>query len=139
MRRLLFQNKQTMKKLIIKSICILTILYLSSCSYKFNDPENGPIINPADTVKFSTQITPIFSTNNNCTTCHKTGGTSPDLSATNAFAQLTSLGLIDNGNAANSKIYSYVEPNATTHSWKHYTSSEAQIVLLWLTQGAKNN
>jgi hypothetical protein len=128
-----------MRKIISIIALVALTIYMGSCSYKFNEPEVGPVINPNDTISFANQIAPIFNTNNNCISCHGIGGTSPDLTTANAFNELTSKGLINTSDAAQSKIYYYLEPNSASHSQKKYTTSEAQLVLLWITQGAKNN
>lgn len=138
MDRLLFKQSN-MKKLILISGCFLALLYISSCTYKFNEPEPPKVLNPNDTVSFATQIIPIFNNNNNCTTCHKTGAQKPDLTAANAYSQISTMGLIDHTDAAKSKIYDYIQPATSTHSHKKYTTDEAALVLLWLTQGALNN
>lgn len=109
---------------------------MSSCTYKYVEPET---ISLTDSVSFSTQIQPIFDAN--CTSCHKPGAANGlDLTAPNAYSQIKSTGLIDaNYDAANSKLYTYVEPSSSTHSWEKYSDSEAQLISVWITQGAKNN
>ena len=118
--------------------CAIIMLLVSSCTYKFVEPESA-IVNPMDTVSFNQQILPIFNDNSNCTSCHKAGATSPDLTGPNAFNEINSKNLVDVNNAEQSKIYSYCEPSSTDHGWKKYTDSEAQLVLIWITQGALNN
>lgn len=135
------KHKTTMnkRKLFFQVIILLNFLFLASCSYKYVEPETGPIIDPNESVSFASQVVTIFNDNSKCTTCHKTGGQKPDLTIANAYNQITTLGLINSADAGQSKIYSFPEPNSSIHSWKKYTNSEAQIVLLWLNQGAKNN
>ncbi len=130
--------KIVMPKLMVIVVLVMLISLTNSCTYKFVEPESIGL-NPTDTVSFSTQIIPIFTSNNNCTTCHKPGATSPDLTAANAYNELNSKNLIDLNDAANSKIYYYCEPSSTSHSWKKYSENEAAAVLLWITQGAHNN
>ena len=128
-----------MKNISLLFTFILLFLLINSCSYKFNAPDTGPVVDPNDTVSFSSQILPIFNNNNNCTSCHKAGGTSPDLTTANAFNELTSKGLINSSDASQSKIYTYGDPSNTTHSWKKYSTGETQLILIWITQGASNN
>ena len=125
-----------MKNLIL--ISFLALL-LGSCTYKITEPEKGPVINPTDTVSFQTQIIPIFNDNSNCVSCHKAGGQSPDLTPSAAYAELNSKGLVTPNDPTTSKIYTYIEPAGPSHTWKKYTDSEAQLINIWITQGANNN
>ncbi len=111
---------------------------LPSCGYDFVVPEKPPVIDPEEPISFVSQIEPIFSKNNNCTACHKTGATSPNLSAGNAFSAIVPV-LINTTDAEASKIYQYPHPSTTTHSWKKYDLADAALLLEWIKQGAKNN
>jgi len=124
-----------MKKHPIFLILILFSLLISSCKYDYILPE---VIAPVSDVSFSEDVLPIFSTGDKCTSCHSVAGaTSPDLTAANAYAQIS--GLINSTTPAESKIYSYPAPSTGTHTWKKYTAGEAAIILQWITEGAKNN
>ena len=123
-----------MKKHPIFLILVLFSLAMGSCKYDFILPEEvGPISN----VSFATQVAPIFSTGDKCTSCHKPGATAPDLTAANAFAQIS--GLINTTTPEESIIYSFPAPSTNTHNWKKYSAGEAAIVLKWIEEGAKNN
>lgn len=126
-----------MKKLFL--LFALSALFATSCTYKFVEPEVEDLPNPTDTISFSSDILPIFNDGNNCTSCHKAGATSPDLTSANAFSQITSLGLINTSDAAQSDIYYVPAPISSSHNWKKYSEAQAQKVLLWITQGANNN
>jgi hypothetical protein len=117
-------------------ILALFSLLLTSCKYDFILPVEVPPI--TGSVKFSTQIAPIFSTGSKCTSCHKTGGESPDLSAANAYAAIKP-GLVNTAAPAQSIIYALPSPTTGTHSWKKYTAGEAALILAWITEGANNN
>jgi len=127
-----------MKKILILSVLtgLGWLMFLSSCEYEFIDAEP---VSPGDTVKvsFKTDILPIFNTNDNCTSCHKTGFTAPDLTEANAYNSITSMGLVDLTTPKNSKIY-YV-PGSSDHAWKSYMQSQGSKVLNWVSQGALNN
>jgi len=125
-----------MKKSTIFLISLLFALFVNGCKYDFILPEIVPPI--TGPVKFSTQVVPIFSAGNKCTACHNTGGTAPDLTAANAFAQIVP-DLVNLGTPASSKIYSFPAPATGTHSWKKYSAGEAAIILAWITEGAKDN
>lgn len=128
-----------MKRYSIFLILIVFSVFFGSCKYDFILPEEDPIIEPGgDPISFSTQIAPIFSNGNKCTSCHKTGGTAPDLSAARAYAQIVPK-YVNLGSPETSTIYTYVSPATGTHSWKKYTAAEAAIILLWITEGAENN
>ena len=82
-----------MKKLKILFSVVFTSILLSGCLYNFIIPEEvTPPIDPenpdAPQISFSADIIPIFNDNNNCTACHKTGGTNPDLTAENAYVSI---------------------------------------------------
>jgi len=117
-------------------LLILILLLSSGCTYKIVEPET---IDTNDTISFNSQIIPIFTLNDNCTACHKPGGTSPDLTAPNAFQQLIDNNLVKINNPETSSIYEFPAPETSTHNWKKYSVTEAQTVLLWIEQGANNN
>jgi hypothetical protein len=127
-----------MKKYNIFLIIILVTLLFAGCKYDFILPEEVPVINPDVPVSFATQIAPIFSNGDKCTSCHKTGGQTPDLSSANAYSQ-TVPAFVVLTSPETSMIYSFPAPTSTTHTWKKYTSSEAALILEWIKQGAKNN
>lgn len=110
---------------------------ISGCQYEFIEPERV-IVDPTVEIKFSQEIAPIFSNNNNCTACHRTGATAPDLTAERAYNSIVPA-LINTANPEQSTIYWFTHPNSTTHNWKKYTLAEAALILEWIKQGAKNN
>jgi len=126
-----------MKKSTIFFVSILLALSIYSCKYDFIIPVEVPVIdNGGNPIKFSTQIAPIFSTGNKCTECHKSGGTSPDLTTASAYAQIMSK-YVSTSSPNTSKIYTV--PGSSSHSWKGYTATEAATILAWITEGANNN
>ncbi|PKP53488.1 MAG: hypothetical protein CVT92_04120 [Bacteroidetes bacterium HGW-Bacteroidetes-1] len=110
---------------------------LTSCEYEYVIPD-VPVIDPTVPIKFSEEIAPIFSNNNNCIACHKTGATSPDLTADRAYNSIVPA-LINTADAEASQIYWHAHPLSTTHAWKKYKTAEAALLLEWIKQGAKNN
>ena len=125
-----------MKKRLIFLITILFSLFITSCKYDFILPV--PEVPITGDVSFATQVAPIFSTGSKCTSCHKPGGQSPDYTAVNAFASIVPA-LVNKAIPAQSRIYTFAGPTATTHTWKKLSAGEAAIILQWITQGAKNN
>ena len=127
-----------MKKFTTYFLLFTVGLLLNACTYDFIAEEELPPVDPNVDVLFSTQIVPIF--NSKCVDCHKPGGTAPDLTAANAYNSIMSMNLVNTANPPSSIIYTYPDPaNASTHSWKKYSAAEAQLVLTWIQQGAKNN
>ena len=129
-----------MKKILLQTLAVFTvILIVSSCQYKFIVEPEVPPPAPGDTVSFSLDVLPIFNDNNNCTGCHNTGGTPPDLTPDNAYDQIISMGLVELATPPESKIYKVPHPDDPGHAWKKYSNSQAATVLLWIEEGAKNN
>lgn len=126
-----------MKKSNIYLLLFLLGLLLNACTYDYIVKEELVPVDPTVDVLFATQIAPIFTSD--CVSCHKTGGQAPDLSAANAYANLKSMNLISTSAPETSKIYTYPGPATTSHTWKKYSASDAQLLLTWIQQGAKNN
>jgi hypothetical protein len=123
-----------MKKRTLFFCMAFFLMIFSGCEYDFVLPEEAPVIN--EPISFSTQVVPIFSTGDKCTQCHKPGGTSPDLTAANAYSQLASK-YVNLGNPEQSTILTI--PGSSDHSWKKFTAGESATILAWIKQGGKNN
>jgi hypothetical protein len=126
-----------MKKSNIYFLLFVFGLLLNACTYDFIVKEELPPVDPNVDVLFSTQIIPIFEAK--CTACHKPGGTAPDLTAANAYNSIKTMNLANTAAPETSLIYTYPSPTTTLHNWKKYSAAEAQLVLTWIQQGAKNN
>ena len=124
-----------MKKRTIFLILILFSLLIAGCKYDFILPV--PVVPVTGNVSFATQVLPIFTTEN-CISCHKTGGQSPDYTSANAYASIVP-NLVNLSTPNQSIIYVYPGPTTSTHTWKKLTAGEDAIILQWITQGAKNN
>lgn len=125
-----------MKKLLQSLIAIFAIILLAtSCQYKAIIEPVVPPPDPNDTVYFSQQIEPIW-TEQNCTSCHP-GSAQPDLTVGNSYTSITSMGLVNTTESAESKIYYYALPDGNHYA--KYTSSQAALLLLWIEQGALDN
>lgn len=135
-----------------KSIYILVLVFvglmvITGCEYDFIYHPKDPIADPIDpdnppdpnATSFSTMIVPIFTSGNRCTSCHGDGGTRPTLTAAKAYSEITSMGLVSAANPASSKLYTYVKASTSTHAWKKMVDSQSELVLKWITEGAKNN
>ncbi len=126
-----------MKKRIQFLIVILAILGMTGCRYNWILPEEDVDPNPGgEPISYATQVQPIF--DSKCISCHKTGGTAPDLTTGKSYNQVVP-GHVNQSAPAESGIYYFPAPTSTVHTWKKYSSSEAKIVLTWIEEGAKNN
>jgi hypothetical protein len=115
------------------SFFVVILMITTSCEYEFIEIDQP---DPDVPVKFSEDILPVFTTNSNCTACHRTGGTPPDLSTANAFGSIVPA-LINSENPELSRIYTVPSP-ASSHA-SRYTPLQAAKVLNWIKQGAQNN
>lgn len=130
-------NRINMKKLLklIIPIAFLALIYLSSCEYAYIVEEE---IEPPDTtvdMSFNNTIKPIFD-NRNCTNCHKPNNTAPDLTPDNAYGEIVP-DYVDLDNPEMSIIYTKPLPDGD--HFQKYTAKQAQDLLLWIQQGAKDN
>ncbi len=114
---------------------LIIFLAMTSCEYEFIETDTS---DPSVTVKFSTEIIPIFNANNNCTACHKAGSQPPDLTTDRAYNSIVP-SLVKLANPETSKIYTYPNPASSGHGFKKYTPAQASLVLNWIKQGAQNN
>ena len=127
-----------MKKSYIYFLLFAFGLLLNACAYDFIVKEELPPVDIKVPVTFAAKIAPIFISNQyQCISCHKTGGTAPDLTAANAYNSLNTLKLIDTTTPASSKILAI--PGSSTHTWAKFSAAESQLILTWIQQGAKNN
>ena len=130
----MLKNKRLFHFLMLTSL----MAFMASCSYDFIEYPYVAPPDPNDTVYFAEKIVPIFSTDDKCTSCHKPGATNPDLTAANAYNSIVPA-LINTTDAEASSIYWFPNPNSTTHMWKKLSTSDADLILLWIQQGALNN
>ena len=107
------------------------ILFLSSCTSDTLVPE---VIDPGKQVSFSSDIQPIF--NANCVRCHS-GSTAPELREGKSYSSLISGNYINKTTPDQSILYLEMAPNGGMSSYSN--SSDAQLVLLWIQQGANEN
>ena len=127
-----------MKKSYIYFLLFVIGLLLNACTYDFIAQEVVTPVDPTVDVLFSTQIVPIFSAK--CVACHKTGGQAPDLTPPNAYNSIMTMKLANTAAPETSLIYEYPNPaNTANHTWQKYSAAEAELVLTWIKQGAKNN
>ncbi len=114
-------------------------LMAAACQYDFIVPEEIIPVEPGTEISFTSQVLPIFTTNNNCTMCHKAGGKSPELTADKAYAQINTSKYINRATPDQSLLYKAVAPGQGFAGHKTVTASQAALILGWIQQGAKNN
>lgn len=106
---------------------------LCSCEYEWIQPDKKPV--PTE-VSFTNDIMPIFDSGCNTGVCHGAGATPPDLTPANAFSSLMDGGFVDTDTPEASILYTTMKSG----TMKTYTTpGDEDIVLGWITQGAKNN
>ena len=125
-----------MKKRLIFLFTVFLSLLVTGCRYDFILPV--PETPVEGDISFASQVEPIFYTGNKCTSCHKTGGQSPNYTTGQAYASIVP-NLVNLAKPDQSIIYTFPGPTTPTHSWKKLSAGEAAIILEWVKQGAKNN
>lgn len=108
----------------------------SACEYEYIVPEE--IIIPVDSVRFSTDITPIF-TEQGCDVsgCHKPNGfMPPDFSPDVVYESI--LTYVDTLLPAESEIYIKLHDPSSTHVGRS-TPEQQALILKWIQEGAHNN
>ena len=111
-------------------LLLIAVAGFTSCEkYTFNPV---PPLEPDVDILFQTEIQPIF--NSNCVGCH--GGLfDPDLRDGEAYESLTTGGYVDLP-AEDSKLYKKI--TSSSHLAKT-NELQKQKILVWISQGAKNN
>ena len=111
-------------------VFILLTVILFSCEYKKREPFNLDSL--PDEIIFETDVAPRFS---KCTQCHN-GTTPPNLTAEEAYLELTAGGYINTDNPEKSKLYEAIDGGAMT---QYATDEDRAYILEWITQGALDN
>jgi len=88
----------------------------------------------AATVHFSVDIQPVFTSH--CVLCHSSGGTSPDLTAGNAYNNIINGGLVNTASPSASTLYLKLQSGTMVG---YSPSGFDDKVLTWITEGAHNN
>jgi hypothetical protein len=124
-----------MKNSIILIVTLIGMAAWQSCQYEWVEPEKTVI---PDVISFSADVQPIFNEGCNNAGCHAPGGTAPDLTPANAYADLFAMNLIDLVNPEQSILYLKL---AEGGSMKKYAPSgdPDDLILEWIKQGAPNN
>ncbi len=133
-----------MKKYKIFFLTVVISILASGCVYDFIVPEPAAPPpsgggNGQETVFFKTDIVPIFEAK--CIACHKPNGSkpNPDLTAANAYASIATAKYVNPDSPEASLLYVHIYSDANVHKQKKFSASEAQLVLTWIAEGAKDN
>ncbi|WP_133158898.1 cytochrome c family protein [Flavobacterium alvei] len=127
-----------MKK-IFQYLMMLTVSLMATSCY-YDEMPAEPVTPIPETVSYSKDIQPLWDTD--CISCHKTGATSPDLTAANSYLALTKNNkYVIPGDAASSSLHkSLVGDGAaimpTAGKW---SDSKIALVDKWINAGALNN
>ncbi len=121
------------------AIISLIGLLATGCFYD-NDEFVQPEIIVSGEVSFSKSVQPIFTANCSLTSCHVSGGESPNLSAGVAYEQLFDKNLINLENPAASvlikRMRSTTDPMPTGGN---LPQAQINLIETWISQGALNN
>ncbi len=111
-------------------LLLLTLITTGCESEKIEKFDTG---NLPENISFNNDIKPIFE--NQCKSCHF-GGTSPNLSPSEAYLNLTSGGYLNVEKPEESEFYVII----TTGNMAQYaTDSDRAYILKWIKQGASDN
>ena len=117
----------------------LTLGMITTSCYYDEMPPEAPTAIP-ETVSYSNDIQPLW--DQNCISCHKSGGTAPDLTSANSYAALTNNSkYIVAGNASISLVYKLMTGTASPLMPTSGKISDSKLAILekWINAGALNN
>ncbi len=114
-------------KNLIKTILIATVIVLGSCSYK-NNESIKPTVCVDTLVSFASQVNPIIE--QNCTSCHKSGGTFPNLQGYDNV-QRRRVNIVNSIKGENG--FTKMPPSGSLNS------CEINKIANWVNEGFKNN
>jgi hypothetical protein len=124
----------------IKSLFLISmvLIFFASCTKDIKQPT---VITQNNTVKFSTDIYPIFTTKG-CVDCHDATASSGNLSLTGTASEvrgkLITRGAVVPGNSANSPLYTKFA-NGGVHNGNSFTTTQLTNVKSWIDLGALDN
>lgn len=123
------------KMSVVLSACFAASIFTTSCYRDVTVPELAPEVNTE--ISFSADIIPIY--NSECTSCHSSGGTAPDLTVSSAYS--SSLNYVNTGSPENSELYQRLAGLGAKPVMPPGGANQANAatVLAWIKQGAKNN
>ena len=123
-----------MHKVLIKIIGVGLLTLCFSCEYE--KMEEVDLSSIPDVVSFQDDVIPVFAGSCAISSCH--GGTkTPDLTAENAYFDLSSGNFLNVDNPENSELYKKISGNGSMAQYA--TDLDRAIILKWIQQGAEDN
>lgn len=106
---------------------------LQSCEYEWIEPLDQEM---PEVISYSNHIQPIFDKSCNTSGCHDNGGPPPNLIADKSYNALMTGGYVNQEDPESSTIYTSIKFG----SMQTYAQpGDAEYILEWIKQGAKNN
>jgi hypothetical protein len=129
--------KKRFLKLLFLSGTLLSLL--TACEYDYIVPTPPPPVIANDTISYSQDIQPIFTTH--CPTCHATGANAPDLSVGKSYSALTTGNFVVANSPNTSKLYLVCKPGGSggIDMSSYLTADQLNLISRWITAGAKND
>lgn len=129
-----FPIMKKISRLVRHVAAVILILFFSSCYYDKALPETSD----DDFVSYSLDIQPIFT--NNCTSCHPTLVSPPDLTEGNSYNSITNgIYIIENDKDASLLYQRLIGNSGIMPPSGSLPVSEINLVKNWIEQGALNN
>lgn len=130
------------KVLLIALILVIIIVVMIGCQK--NTTVTIPVVakTVTETVSFSKDIIPIFSTDCALSGCHISGGHAPNLTAASAYNSLMGGSYVNKTEPENSIVYKRLIGKLTPAMPLGKDANPSNIeglMLAWITQGANNN
>ena len=125
---------------ILSGILAVLMLAISGC-YKTTTYVKNPGADITQTMSFTTDIVPIFTSSCALSGCHVSGGKAPDLTAANAYKSLTDGSYYKANDPENSVLMAWLTGKKSPVMPLGAGPNE-QInakIYAWINQGAKNN
>jgi len=121
-----------MKSKLIITFLLFQILFFVGCEY-----EKIPAPIPPKNVSFKNDVEKIFSSS--CLPCHATGGAAPDLSAVNAWNDLTFGGYVtDSTNLSNNTLFKEINSGSMPPN-SALSPRDTAIIFTWIRKGFRDN
>ena len=130
-----------MKKIIIATFS-LGVLLIAGCRKDITFIMKPQSVAVTDTVSFSKDLVPLFTTNCALSGCHATGGHAPNLMADKAYNSLIAGNYINVNDPESSILYERLTGKLSPAMPMGKDTNPSNInalVLAWIKQGAKKN
>ncbi|MBT8220566.1 MAG: hypothetical protein KJP00_12120 [Bacteroidia bacterium] len=127
-------------RIILYMILVLGIVQLIGCYAEQFEPE-PVIIDPVETISFSGDIIPLFSSGCTQSICHGTGAAYPDLTPSRAYNELVNGGFINTADPVSSELYLWLIGDGGRIIMPPSGRDEEliELTLGWMQQGALDN